>query len=1666
MGFLEGLGNIVNEQFSFGENTVTSLDADGTDRVGDFGLLGDFAKQFDRSAERTYYEDGLIRNVRPRLRNVLWQEPNMTVLIKKRMFSSLVENYKLDLLEDNEKLFIKASKRLFANKTKAIAAYERLSKIENIAKDAGQLNSHMIPTLLGGLADFEQTRLSIFDANTRSAFDKLRKVYAFSRPSSVSKWSIDQQMSYESDLGEGTGVIELTMVRDVNTRVATQFGAGSATLNIEDPYKLMIVTNRDIDRAISDSTNFFKSSGFGRVTQLQTRDLIDTQKAELNQLRRARGVSEINFIVTPETLLSKRVRAIVDREGREVRFTFNPGLVGIGSAVDIDPTEVQGQTVIRDQAVIRTQLTSNEADLFKDIIKNIFLLLGYENTTHSEIREFNELTNYVRRKLRLHYANKPIIQPMDIVNIFMQSKSQLDERLIQGFNSQQNAVLPDIANTINTLVRNINNFGAKNSQLTGAQMSLEEIEKSAVVGSDFPTWLWRIHRNDFTRQDAGLAVFVGLVKGASHSYSAGEGKYSLSVSCEDNSGYFNKSQINIRPALDVFNGNLYDPLTPFDLSFDASTGTPITDDLENFIPDLLPENIAALNSCAIKFKAGRFRGTRVRDFLFKANDRELNFAGFRRILNEPDGLVYRWKEGIEAVTRSSRTIIDSSIGAKEKSPRLTKDPFAGQDVMNVLSLLVTGQPYNFNTFFKAAISNANSIISRNEKDGEDIANSYIDGIVTDLSKRNAVWGNFVPFKKLTVNEAALAFIQSGRNDFTRNNRRLSKLIERRASLQDALFTANATQQGSDAFARDDRGQLQAPDVGSQNLIDIINIESEIAELDFEIEKAKSNFVESVKNISQQNRGNIRIIGDDLSLDPTLSDAQNALTESQEQLDRTELRRKINFLTQRRLWQVKANEDPNLFVVDDQYDKNWDIQAFERAIQNNLALFASEYTTVDGQIRTTAQLLGLEVFADSQGHIHARPPLYNRVPRSVFQQLLKEKAERGVQVFPQFLESLYSNQIQGLIDRIESTEDQIRYHGAVLGLTNDKEIKDFVTGNSTSLREAVGPNAVGKEFAFVSDEATGKISGNFRKFFQQAKPDANENNASKSLQELSRTLESATQSQVLFDAASRSDTTKSNNFISSFSATAQDRTARIRDRLRKNKGVQIQTPRQLLSDDRSSSTFPKISQLDSLHLLNKISGFVNERQRLLLIATNAIKNLSQGLQLNEGDKGATSALFPMLNRKKDEEFPEILEHMIQEEDDDTLGPGSGARFVIKEFQIINLSIEETPPDYTMVQVNGLFGQGFVQAPANLRVGPDNGNALTTAFAVDYDLWRMYGFKASTAVPAPFFSDPDAQCAPYAVYLLNLARKNILQGSVTVAGNEYYQAGDVVYIEDRDLLFYVDSVQHSFSYSGSFTTTLTLKYGHNPGEYIPTILDIVGKGLYNARSSQSKFRNVRFDSANGDIPVGALIFDNTDFLIASPLESLLSGSRGEQNRKTMKNILSKVSQTLLPVGRNNKFPVLELRVYTCSNVVPPNASLEGAANDVQAWFSNPQKFSISKGSIIGTTEETQAFRLPPDSVRVVTVDAFSDTELSPSAAAWSAVRILNGNPFPTNREEADFSTEANNLDTLLFSHIIDAWITFDPVDESNESKPRGTVFDDAKSQAEAGAREIAARRRSEQ
>lgn len=1603
--FLENLVDSINQSYGFAENDPKTF------QLRDLGPAG---KNFSSTESRTYVEDGISGRGVPRTLGILMQQPDITVLVKKKQFSSLVENYRYDLLNQEEKLYIRAVKKLIHNKCKLLANYERLSKLDQIAANNGPISDYALPLIFSSVDVLNAAQPGLIDAKTMSTLNTIRQVKNFSDPSYVTTWLTDNSIPYLNDVGEGTGVFELTTVASLNVTNSVRFQGGYAQFTLEDPYKILSISNEDIEKALLQSSGFF-TNPFFNTTKDQLQSVIEENKKQLIKLRQIRGAAEIKFVISPNSLLTKKVRAFIDLVGQEIIFTFDAGFLGLGAGVDLDQSAREGSQ----------GLTFEEESIFKTVIQNIYVLLGLEESTQNSQKEFNKETNYVRSRMRSEFNGYSIIQPMDVVHIYISSKTRQDNQISQGFNINYaaNAFLNKLDDAVGKLETNIEDMASAFSGGSGGQSFLE-IEKNSIAGSEFPLWLWSLMRNDFTRQAAGTHVFAGLVDTAPHTFSGG--KYTLSVTCKDNSSYFTFGQVNIRPSLDTFDSALYDPLTPFKLDFDASSGL-----VKGETPDLLDENIELLNSGAVRLKSGRFRGGQVDNESFGIMDGEGSETYpsnlFRRKFNDPDGFVYRWKQGIGSI------VLFGSPHApnfrKESAPSLTNDPFSGQDVMNVLSLLVTGQPYNFNNFLRAALNSAS--FSR-----EDLFNvgghaSYFRGLLNDLSKNNSTWGNFIPFKKMVINESAYSFLRSGEFDLTTANRTATDLLRDRAKRFDELTSILPAFANNPQFYKQGLNDIVIDGDNVSNVAltaSITKLVGDIIDLDQKIDDQTKSFQESLQNSNiRSTDGTLRIIGDDISFDPTVTGDTTITPEAQSKA-KEEFRKKINYLTQRRLWKVKSNTDQNLFIVDDSYDKNYDIQAFERSLTNSLSTFKSTYAKVSDQIEAVSQMLGLEVFADSQGHIQARAPQYNRLPSSVLFKLLQDKQFKEIQIFPDFLEKLFFNQIQGLTDRIEILEDEVRLRAAALGFVTDAEIKSQLLNGAITGRGAL---ATETNFIFVTSEENGSLPGtDLRKLLSQANPDLTAESVAKPLNQLSTLLKGVARTGVNFDLLKRNKIINQDSFRDA-EDQINDRISTITIRLQNKTGNPPLTRQQLLPNDKNFFGSGR-SQMDLLELSEQISQFLSERQYLIKILTNAVKNLDQGIALNKDSTSAQNALYPNLTTNT---FPEILEHMIEDEDVDDFGEGSGHRFVLRDLDVISYTVEPTPPPFTIVEVDGSLENKLVAGPAGLEIG-QGGNGISASLSVDYSLWRQYGFRGHQAVSVPFLSDPTSQCAPYGVFLLNQARKNILKAKISLNGNEYTQAGEVYYLEDRDLLFYAESVSHSFSYGQQFTTDINGVYGHSPGEFIPTILDIIGKGLYSTRHQANLARNIRNTYADGNTPITIVVNQNStisqagdpDSLAPSAgdaLASLVSGSYGDQNRKNLTNLMLATSELITPTQVGNKL-TLEVRVYfnSLQGASEANQDLMDIANSVKDWMANPS-VEINDGNGNSLLPETHGDPILEESaISVVAVDLGEQAETrSPSSQALSIAKSLSLSQN-IGAETGGVSEQFNNL----YAKVIDFWAVF--------------------------------------
>jgi len=132
-------------------------------------------------------------------------------------------------------------------------------------------------------------------------------------------------------------------------------------------------------------------------------------------------------------------------------------------------------------------------------------------------------------------------------------------------------------------------------------------------------------------------------------------------------------------------------------------------------------------------------------------------------------------------------------------------------------------------------------------------------------------------------------------------------------------------------------------------------------------------------------------------------------------------------------------------------------------------------------------------------------------------------------------------------------------------------------------------------------------------------------------------------------------------------------------------------------------------------------------------------------------------------------------------------------------IISISFSHAEPEATYVTMKGSHFRNF------------NGAAPTGEWGVkgvyvDYALVAKYGWKGQD-FDSSFYNT--ARQAYYAAAVeLDKQNKTTEGCDITIPLRPEIKAGYPIYIEENDCFYYVESVNHSFSYGGSCTTSLTL------------------------------------------------------------------------------------------------------------------------------------------------------------------------------------------------------------------------------------------------------------------
>jgi len=1416
--FIGFFGDQINSQFGLGENKNASF----SNLTGDqnfYNKISDFSNVIDKTEQRDYVEEGFLSNnflsKQAKRKDIIWNAPEATVLVKKRMFSSLKQNYKEEYLDNDEYIFTQASKKLFANKCQQISSYERLSKLKNVIEVDNYIDPSLLPLVFDSLKSLKNdTSNSIYlNPEVSSTFDSVigsvKQAMLFYAQNKTTTWiarSILSNGSFKGMLSKslqdnGTGVIELTNFTSIFTSSGVSFDEmNSCTVDLDDPYELSIITENDIEKAISDVSGF-KNGNIAKIGLENFNSLIEQRTIALSGLRSNRSAAQISFNYSPNVIFGKKMISFINHMGNPLEILFDADGISanaIGAIVgDSSLIKVYDDYLIGSELLGNNGLNKDELSLFKDIVSLSYKKMSLESSAESDVRLYNEKTNYIRRKMNLHYLGKTIIQPMDQIHIYFKSNQSRDENLLTGIRQTLNGqtYFDKLVNISSDLKNSLSIFGVKSEEV--------DIEKSIFGYPDMPNSIWSLYRNYYVKDSAGTHVYAGLVNRSNSRYN--NGFFGLSISCSDMKEYLNKGKINFNPGVDQFNGSFFDPLTPFKTSFEDISNNSKTPEFLDINKKLLKGNY---ETSLVKAKFGNNSGKNVTTTNFISDSIPDSNGKLNNVFYAPDGLLYRWKEGISVLTQygNSQSYNNSFYVGRS---RISKSPFSGQDIINVISLSVTGIPYNYYTYYKATKQFGSS------------SDLFYAGLTNDLIKSNQMWGDFVPFKSQSVSQADVVNLYTTQQNITNDNERLNEYINQVQSIKFILQNSG------------------------------LNKNNELVRSDADINQIKE-IEETIISLSQKNsetlkNDNFKVFGNDVELsledEAYFGSSKDATRRKKSALS---ILRKTNALTRRVSRKVRENSDVNLFIVDDEYDQNIDISVFEKELQTAIQQYnsSSSYLSVKDQISLVANLLHMEVYCDTQGHIRARFPKYNKIPSSVFYRMIAVSRERGIRLFPKFLENLFQDQITNQLNQLSVLEDEIRLYGALFFSPNPNSDSELVLQINYSQDSKLS------SFSFVSD-ASGSInyiellSGQtsrsddlekaFSITFDQVKTQNN-------IKSLLSTAQLATTVLNNVETFIRNNVTTDNLFNNYVKNTLQ--------RLELKTGQNIETSlRNELVGNATNNTNPV--KFNYVLLLTKLQSSIANRQKSIKILSKAFQKLQQGRRIDQNNLSTSIQSFASNFTKEDENgLNDFYAGLIEDETYDDLGPNSGKRYIIDNAQILSYDIAENKPNYTYIEVAGVQGDFASGSLPNSAF--DNGGLITAA-AIDYDMWHMYGFQSQgSTVKIPFFTNVDTQCAPYAAYLLSNARKNILSGTISIVGNEYMQPGEVIYLPQRNLLFYVTSVSHSFNFGSNFETKLTVSYGHTPGEYIPTTLDVIGKTIYN-NSRKNEF--VVYRQADGNA-IGAL------------------------------------------------------------------------------------------------------------------------------------------------------------------------------------------------------------------
>lgn len=159
------------------------------------------------------------------------------------------------------------------------------------------------------------------------------------------------------------------------------------------------------------------------------------------------------------------------------------------------------------------------------------------------------------------------------------------------------------------------------------------------------------------------------------------------------------------------------------------------------------------------------------------------------------------------------------------------------------------------------------------------------------------------------------------------------------------------------------------------------------------------------------------------------------------------------------------------------------------------------------------------------------------------------------------------------------------------------------------------------------------------------------------------------------------------------------------------------------------------------------------------------------------------------------------------------------YVIRDEAVVDWNFSET--DDNMVTRVRVFGLG-----AFLPEGVGETSIAKGMFNMveEKSLARYYGTREQS-IEHPYVWGAE-QCAYYGKSFMRRSNADLHQGTVTITGRAEIQPGFPVYIPGRNKIYYIKSVDHTYTFGGQFTTSLGLSMGRKPWDILSEMLDYSG------------------------------------------------------------------------------------------------------------------------------------------------------------------------------------------------------------------------------------------------